>query len=195
MKNLVSSRTALLVVIAAALLVVAPQAVAKDQQEPIEQYRARAFNPDWGGATNLDIAIYEWTSAEERQTLFEEFNADGSEALGDALQGTGQKGFLKLPRTQGYEILYAWQDDSEGTRRIVLAVDQPMGVMQLSRAARTSNRNVSLITLELDVQTSQGEGSVSMGTGFSVDAETGQLSTEASGYEPTPLAKVKPLKK
>jgi hypothetical protein len=196
MRTHIQLRTASLALVAAMLLTTAAApALAKAKREPLEKFRARAFNVDWGGATNLDIVIYEWTTPEERQGLFKTFFEQGGDALYDALDDVSEKGYLKMPRTLGYDMQYAWQTEAEGRRRIVLATDRPMGFMELSRASRTTDYNVSLVILDLDPATSEGEGTVILGAELSVDKETGQMTIEIAGHQPTKLAKVRPLKK
>lgn len=188
-------KTTLLGLLAVALLATAATpALAKEKREPLEKFRARAFNLDWGGATNLDIVIYEWTTPEERDGLFKTFFEQGGDALYDALDDKTDKGFIKLPRTLGYDMKYAWQVEVEGKRRIVLAADRPMGLLELTRASRTTDHNVTLVILELDPETGEGEGTVIGGAELSIDKETGQLIIEAAGHQPTMLKKVKRLK-
>ena len=196
MKNLGLMRIGPLTLLAAALLTTAVEPVpAKTTREPLEKYRARAFNVDWGGATNLDIVIYEWTTPEERQDLIRTFVEDGGDALYDALNDTSQKGFIKMPRTLGYDMRYAWQVEVEGRRRIVLASDRPMGFLELSRGARSTDYDVTLVVLDLDPETGEGTGTVALGAELSVDKESGRLQVEIPGYRPTELKKVRPIKK
>ncbi len=196
MKNLGLMRITLLVLLAAVLLITAVEPIeARKSREPIEKYRARAFNIDWGGATNLDIVIYEWTTPEERQDLIRTFVEEGGDALYEALDDTTQKGFIKLPRTLGYDMQYAWQFETEGRRRIVLASDRPMGFMELSRNARSTDYDVTLVVLDLDPETGEGTGTVALGAELSVDKESGRLQVEIAGRQPTDLKKVRPLKK
>ena len=196
MKNLVPCRSALLTLLAVALVAsAAAPAVAKQKRQPLEKFRARAFNVDWGGATNLDITIYEWTTPEERERLIRTFVEGGGDALYDALDDVSDKGFIKLPRTLGYDMQYAWQFEAEGRRRIVLATDRPMGFLEMSRGSRTRDYNVTLVVLDLDPETGEGEGTVALGAELSVDKESGRLVVEIAGKRPTELKKVRPLAK
>ena len=192
--KILTTRTALLAALTVTLLATAAPALAKEKRPPLEKYRARAFNIDWGSATNLDIVIYEWTTPEERQNLLQTFFEEGGDALCDTLDDVSEKGFIRLPRTLGYDMKYAWQSEADGRRRIVLATDRPMGFMELSRASRTTDYNVSLVILDLDAETNEGTGTVILGAELSVD-EQKRLVIETAGLRPTELKKVKPLGK
>ena len=140
----------------------------------------------------LDVVIYEWTTPEERQALIQTFVEGGSEKLYEALFKEGEKGYVKLPNTLAYDMKYAWQFEHEGKRRIVLATDRPMGFLELTRALRTTDYNVSLVVLELDPETGEGEGYAAAGVELSIDA-TGRLTLEYTGTQPTRLTRVKPV--
>jgi hypothetical protein len=192
MRRTSSLRTAPLVLLAGALLAtLAAPAGAKEKREPIEKFRAHAFNHDRGRATQLYVGIYEWTTPEERQALLQTFADRGSGALYDALGDQTVKGYVKTPRTLGYEMQYAWQLEVEGRRRIVLATDRPMGILELARGGRSTDYNVSLVVLEVDPETGEGEGSAVGSAELSIDEKTGQLVVEFAGLHATKLAKVK----
>ncbi|MDH3743647.1 MAG: hypothetical protein OES47_00935 [Acidobacteriota bacterium] len=187
--------TSLALALAIALLTMASGPVwAKEKREPLERFRARAFDINIGEAANLDIVIYEWTSPEERQALIKTFVENGNEALYDALDDVSEKGYLKLPQTLGYGMQYAWQVEVDGKRRIVLATDRPMGFLELSRGFRSRDYNVSLVILELDPETGEGEGTAIGGAELSINKETGRLDVEFAGTQPTRLTHVKKLK-
>ena len=190
-----SRRSRRVALLAAALLMLAPatQAKKKEKKEPLEKYRAQAISLDRGAARMLDVVITEWTTPEERQALFQVFAEGGSKKLYEALFKEEEKGYVKLPNTLGYEMKYAWQFEHEGKRRIVLASDRPMGFLELTRASRSTDYNVSLVVLELDPETGEGTGYAAGGVELTVDA-TGRLTLEYTGTQPTKLTRVKPVK-
>lgn len=177
-----------------ALALLAPAsgpAQAKEKREPIAKFTARAFSLDRGKASNVDIVIYEWTTAEEREGLLQTFVDKGSKALYNALEKQNVKGYLKLPGSLAYDMMYAWPVDIMGKRRIVLATDRPMGFIELARNTRSTDYNVSLVVLEIDIKTGEGEGSAVAGAELSVDKQTNRLNIEFAGTQPTKLVKVK----
>ncbi|MCP3956533.1 MAG: hypothetical protein GY719_01635 [bacterium] len=188
-------RTTLLTLLALALLAAAvgPAWAKKEKREPIEKFRGRAISLDRGTTSTLDIAIYEWTSPEEREALIQTFLDGGSKALYKKLQDTSEKGYVKAPQRIGYDMKYAWQVEVEGKRRIILATDRPMGFVELARNTRSTDYNVSLMVLELDPETGEGEGTAAVGVELSIDKKTNRLNIEFTGTQPTRLVKVKPL--
>jgi len=186
-------KTSHLLALLVALLVLTPGALQAKKKKPLEKYRAQAMSLDRGAAGMLDIVIHEWTTPEERQALLEVFVEGGSEKLYDALSKAGEKGYVKAPRTLGYDMRYAWQFEVEGKRRVVLATDRPLGFFELTRGSRTTDYNVSLVVLELDPETGEGEGWAAAGVELSIDA-TGRLIVEYTGTQPTKLTRVKQQK-
>ena len=182
----------LTVIAAAAALALAPEpAQSKEKKQPLEKYRARAISLDRGAAKNIDIAIYEWTTPEERQALLQTFVDGGSSKLYDALQDQDRKGYVKAPSTLAYDMKYAFQFEDGDKRRIVLATDRPLGFIELTRASRSLDYNVSLVVLELDPETGEGEGFAIGGAELSIDKETGRITIEHTGMQPTRLTLVK----
>jgi hypothetical protein len=190
-KTTIRIKTALLVLLAAALLATAsgPAQAKKPKREPIERFRTRAFNLDRGAVTDLDIVIYEWTTPEERQALLQTFAARGSKAFYAALHDVSEKGTVKAPQTLGYVMQYAWQVEVEGKRHIVLATNRPMGFLEVP-----TDFSFSLVVLDVDPETGQGEGSATGVTELSFDRETGQLQVRSAGAQPTMLKQVKTVK-
>ena len=195
LKTQPTARSAVLAVAAALLVTVAGSAVAdkNEKRQPIEKFRANAYSRNLGEARHLYITIYEWTTPEKRQALLQIFADGGSKALYQALDQEGEKAHLKLPKTLGYEMRYAFQFEVKGKRRIVLATDRPMGFLELSRNTRSTDYNFSLVVLDLDPETGAGEGQAMGGAELSIDKKTGQLDIEFPGTQPTRLTNVKSL--
>ena len=153
------------------------------------------MNLDRGSASFLDIVITEWTTPEERESLIRTFLERGSKALYDALEEKSEKGYVKAPQTLGYDVQYAFQFEIEGKRRIVLATDRPFAFLEMARNTRSTDYNVSLMVLDVDPETGEGEGTATGGAELSI--KDGKLQIEFVGTQPTRLTHVKsvPLKK
>ena len=193
MKTRIAIKSALFITLAMTMLATISGPIwAKEKREPIEKFRARAFDIQRGRASFLDIVIYEWTTPEERQALIKTFVEEGSKALYDALGDVKDKGYLRLPQTLGYDMQYAWQVEVGGKRRIVLATDRPMSFLELAGGFRSRDYNVSLVVLELDPETGKGEGTAMGGAELSIDNKTGRLQIEFAGTQPTRLTNVEP---
>lgn len=167
-----------------------PIAAKGEKRQPIEKFRANVYSPVLGEASLLHISIYEWTTPEKRQALLQAFVEGGSKALYRALDKEGEKAHLKLPKTLGYEMRYAFQFEVEGSRRIVLATGRPLGFLELARGSRSTDYNVTLVVLDVDPETGEGEGHAIGGAELSID-KNGRLKIEFPGTQPTRLSKVK----
>jgi hypothetical protein len=176
------------VLLAAALLATAavPAQAKKPKREPIERFRTRAFNMDRGESTDLDIVIYEWTTPEERQALLQTFTSSGSKAFYAALHGLSEKGTTRAPQSLGYVMQYAWQVEVEGRRHIVLVANRPMSFLRVP-----VDYSFSLVVLDIDPETGEGEGSATGVTELALDRETGQLQVRSAGAQPTMLKRVR----
>ena len=191
-KTRTPTRSAVLAVAAALLVTAAGPAAAEknEKRQPIEKFRANAYSVNLGEAKLLYLTIYEWTTPEKRQALLQTFADGGSEALYKALDKEGEKANLRLPHALGYEMRYAFQVEVGGKRRIVLATDRPLGFLELARNARSTDYNVTLVVLDVDPETGEGEGHAIGGAELSVDKD-GQLQIELPGTQPARLSKVK----
>jgi len=204
MKQNLVIRAASLVALALGFLATATgPAWAREKREPIEKFRARAFDHPRGRTSNLDIVIYEWTTPEERQALLETFVEKGSsEALYDALGEVSVKGYLRLQETApararsasfaDYDMMYAWSVEIDGQRRIVLATDRPLGFLEVMSGFRSRDYNVSLVILELDAETNKGQGIAKGGAELSINNETKRLEIEFRGTQSSKVTNVTP---
>lgn len=188
MKTIPRIRTVLLALLTAALVATtsAPAQARKPKRQPIETLRARAINMERGSATDLVIVVYEWTTPEERRALRQTLAANGARAFYAALHDLGEKGYVKAPQALGYVLRYAWQVEVEGRRRIVLAADRPMSFLGVP-----TDYSLSLVVLDIDPETGNGEGAAAGGTAPSFDGETGELRIRSPGALPTTLRQVK----
>ena len=193
----IDAKSSILALLAIMVLLAAapdPAQARKKKEEPIESYRARVFdtiNP--GMSSTLDIVIYEWTTEDEWQALLKAFLDGGSDALYDALQDAETKGFFRLPGTVRDDIQYAWQVEVEGKRRIVLATDHPVRFIELSLERPGNDYKVSLVVLDLDPETGQGDGTAGGGVDLSIDQKTGHIVIHHARTQPARITNVKKL--
>ena len=88
-------------------------------------------------------------------------------------------------------LRYAWQTDlGGGRRRIVAALDRPIGFVEASRQTRWRDYDVTIITLEVD-KNGQGEGQLAMGVQLAFEPEGNKLTIENFGSEPVRLNNVR----
>jgi hypothetical protein len=151
-----------------------------------------------GATESIMIRITRWSTAEERESLLATIieNPDDKEALSKALQKQTETGFIKSSTVDGRwpseRLRYAWQWRVKGTgkRRIVLALDRPIGGIELWASARTLDYQVSIIVLDID-ENGQGEGILSVGTKVSYDKDLQRIIMESYSTEPVRLTTVR----
>ena len=115
---------------------------------------------------------------------------DARKKLPKELQKQDRVGRIREIQGLGYDLKYSREfPGDDGGRQLVLATDRPMGFAEVSRSARTTRYNVSLILITLDAE-GVGEGQLIMGAEFTWDAENEQLTIENYSSEPVRLTKV-----
>jgi hypothetical protein len=160
-----------------------------------------------GTTAMIQININRWTTAEERQKLLTQLKENGQEGLVRALQDQEETGWVvnRSQTVQGarrqaamgtsapsQRLRYAWQIDQPGAkRRIVAALDRPIGFAEASRGAATRWRDhdVTLIVLDVD-EKGNGEGQLAMGVQLEID-EQNRLTIQNFGSEPVRLNNVR----
>ena len=160
-----------------------------------------------GRPATLQINITRWTTPEERDALFNELRENGQPALVTKLQAQEETGWI-MNRTRSTSVSpeararagtsapsqrlrYAWQiDQGAGKRRIVAALDRPIGFAEASRQPRGRDHDVTLIVLDVDKK-GNGEGQLAMGVQMTVDSENKKLAIENFGTEPVRLTSVR----
>lgn len=158
-----------------------------------------------GTRATVQVNITRWTTAEERDALFVQLVENGQPALVKALQDSEETGWVinrSTPTTSAatraargtmapsYRLRYAWQHDlGGGKRRIVAALDRPIGFAEASSQPRWRDYDVTLIILDVDEKGS-GEGQIALGVRLEVDQETRKLMIENFGSEPVRLTNV-----
>ena len=151
-----------------------------------------------GRTDSIMIRITRWTAPEERDALLATIieHPEDREALRDALQKQEECGFLRGSdvgsRWPSERLRYAWQWRIEGTgkRRIVLALDRPIGGVELWRSTRTLQYNVSIIVLDID-ENGEGSGLAAVGTKLTYDKELQRFVMENYSSEPVRLTSVR----
>ncbi len=159
-----------------------------------------------GQNATLQINITRWSTAEERDALLTQLKENGQEALVRLLQQQEETGWVmnrsatmrsttaramsgtSAPRLR---LRYAWQiDRGNGARRIVAALERPIGFAEATRQPRWRDHDVTLIVLDVNKK-GEGEGQLAMGVRLDLDPETKQLTIENFGSEPVRLTNVR----
>ncbi len=186
----------LIVAFVLSLTPLATPASAEDEELPM-RFNAIAQNlSNVGprGQARLQINVTRWTTAEEGAAVMEALKADsgsrGTRTLADALFEQEIVGTFRESRSMSENLRYSRRTKTEGGQRIVLATDRPLAFAEVSRSARTTDYNVTLIILEVD-DDGRGEGQIMIGADLSWDDATAQVSITNFASEPIRLTNVR----
>lgn len=164
------------------------------KQEPL-RFSAFAVNMQGGTAGDVEIAIERWSTEAERNGLID-FVATatdrpgGQDKLLKALQDIKPRtGFIRTPNSLGWDLKYAHEDVlADGTRRIVIATDKPVGFLAAATQARTMDYPFSLVEMRFPKDSNKGEGKLLAQS--SLSTKDGKLQLEIYGREPTRLTTI-----
>ncbi len=174
------------------LLTVSPT-LAKDKKTVIETFTAFATNLGVGAATQININLFEFTSEEERKQLIDTFVAGGGAALYKALDDmtmAEEKAYMRIGGSQGYQLFYAYEAMVEGKRQVVFVTARPITMGESLSNSRSLDNNLTLVAIQLDPETGEGTGAMSLATELTIDKKTGKLDIETVGNQTTKFNKV-----
>jgi hypothetical protein len=178
----------------AVLLAFAAPTLAKEKRPVIERYQATAMSLDAGRASLMEIGIFGWNTAEERQAMIDAFNEGGNKGLYNYLDKQKEMAFASLPTTLGYQMRFAYQTEADGKRHIVLVTNRPISMGEVMTGSTSQEDNISLVVLELDTATGKGTGEMIVGAGFRINKKTGKLEIETLSQNPIKFTTVKQQK-
>ncbi len=159
-----------------------------------------------GTTATIQINITRWTTPEERTMLLNQLVENGQEGLVKSLQKQEETGWVINRSTTArsaaararagtsapsHRLRYAWQiDRGGGKRRIVAALDRPIGFAEASSHLRWRDYDVTLIVLDVD-EKGEGEGQIALGVRLEYEPEGKRLVIENFGSEPVRLTNVR----
>lgn len=141
------------------------------------------------------IRITRWSTAEERDHLTTIIN-ENPDALRDELQKQEEAGFIRGAevgtRWTSERLRYAWQLRIEGTgkRRLILALDRPIGITVGPAQTRAFENTVSIIVLDVE-ENGQGDGILAVGSQVVYDQDLGRIVMKQYAAEPVRLTNVR----
>ena len=142
-----------------------------------------------GRATRIDIDIYRWTTPEERQTILELLATGDGKAIRAGLDDLEDVGRIRMPGQSGYQLVYAWQIEEAGKKRVVVAMNRPF----LSSPGATTGNSVDYLVgiAVLDFEGSaEGKGMIAPAVELEIK-ENGQIDVSESAADPVQLTSVK----
>ena len=140
-------------------------------------------------AQNLEITITRWSTPAERRRLREAMTKGQSELL-ETLKDLEPTGRIRVPGNLGYDLHYAYQiAPADGGRRIFLALDRPITVIEAITQPRTIDYPFTFIDLRVDGH-GRGTGTLSYATRVIVDENENVVEFERYLTNPIPLNEV-----
>ncbi len=186
-----SGRLSALVVIIASILVAPAQAVAQEgERETFIGFAVATSGVARGGTTILNMHIDGWTSDADRERLARAIVGDESSKLVDILRDLDEVGFVQVAGKPGYRLRYARSFEQGGRRRIILATDRPIGLVESMTSTRSLRYQITLIELLVDAE-GNGEGAVIVGAKIDFDAEEQSVTVTSYGSAPVRLTNVR----
>lgn len=184
------------VALLSAVALVFPSVGEAQKVKPVESFTCFAAAMGQGRASVVQIVIERWSTEEERELLKNTLLQKGSNALLGTLQSVKPRvGFMKMPNTLGWDLLYARSTtNDDGTRRVFLATDRRVAFGEVRNQTRSLQYDFTLVEIHFDAQ-GKGEGKLSLGVKVEVDPKTQQLELENYGARPVDLVNVKVDKK
>jgi hypothetical protein len=162
-----------------------------EDEKPIETLTCFAANMQRGNASVIDIAIYRWSTDQEREMLLTTLQEKGRDALIDALMKIRPRvGYMRTPNSIGYDLFYARNNPQpDGGRKIVLATNRRVSFREASNNTRSMQYQLTAIEIHLD-KDGKGEGKMQPAAKISWDAKDKKIELENYNALPIDLVNV-----
>lgn len=136
-------------------------------------------------ATQVDITISRWSSADETARLLATLKERGPEALLDAVRDAKSVGTIRTPGNLAYDLRFAQQEAlGDGLQRIVLITDRPISMWEAVNRPRSYDYPFTMIELRLD---SRGEGVGKLNIAARIDISRNGKMIELENYDSQPI--------
>jgi hypothetical protein len=176
-----------------------PQTPSKPIVEPfrtLEKITATTVNLTPGGGENISITVSRWSEDADRDKLMAALNAKAEAGLHEALTALPTVGYLWTSEVVGYPLRYAHHAKlPDGTERILLATDRPLGSWTRGGAWKAAGQKGTLdypfTLIELRVRRGTGEGKMSLGAKVVTEAEGKVIALENYAAAPVLLKGVR----
>lgn len=178
-------------VILAITLSVAASASAKDVIERYQAFAVSMGTVATGARSTVQIGIFRWSTDEEIANFQNILMTQGPAKLNEAMFKSEQIAFLKVGSSMGYKLQFARKfPNPDGSTRIVLVAERPIGFVEGARNSRTKDYDFSIIELVVPADGKKGTGALAIGVEVKWDTAKNQLVLENYSSEPVRLMEV-----
>jgi hypothetical protein len=166
-------------------------AAAAREEKPIENFTAFAASLGTGKAGLVEIAIYRWSTDEERERLLTTLQEFGRDKLIDELQKIRPPvGYIRTSTSLAYDLYYARNHpSSDGGRRIVLATNRRVSFREASNSTRSMQYQFTLIEIHVD-KNGKGDGKIVPAAKITWDKDAKRIEIENYNALPVDLLQV-----
>ncbi|HEX2464518.1 MAG TPA: hypothetical protein VHR17_07820 [Thermoanaerobaculia bacterium] len=175
-----------------AVILHSPADAAKIKREDwVADYSAVAMGTGHVGAASgragrIDIEVYRWTTAEERQAILELLATGDGKKIRAGLDDLEDIGRVRMPGQSGYELIYAWQPEENGKKMVVVAMNRPIA----SLPGATSGNSVDYLVGVAILDPADGTGVIAPAVELEIKPD-GQIDVAESAADALKLTNVK----
>jgi hypothetical protein len=178
-------------IIAAIILSTTFSASARDVIERYQAFAVAMGTVGTGAKSTVSIGVFRWSTEEEIANFQNILMTEGPAKLNEAMFKSEQIAFLKVGSSMGYKLQFARKfENPDGSTRIVLAAERPIGFVEGARGSRTKDYDFSIIELVVPADGKKGSGALAVGVAVKWDTTKNQLILENYSSEPVRLMEV-----
>lgn len=159
-----------------------------------ERYTAFAVDlgvPGRGSAGTVEIGVDRYSTDAERDRLLSALIESGPDKLLDTLQGLPRVGYIRTPKSIGYDLHFARKHRGEdGCEVITLATDRYITFWEARNRPRTIDYPFTLIELHIGPE-GTGEGKMSIAAKIMFDKKNNTIVLENYKSQPVLLTTVR----
>ena len=179
------------VILVAVILSTTLSASARDVIERYQAFAVSMGTVATGARSTVQIGVFRWSTPEEIANFQKILTTEGPAKLNEAMYKSEQIAFLKVGSSMGYKLQFARKfDQPDGSTRVLLAAERPIGFVEGVRNSRTKDYDFSIIELVIPADGSKGSGALAIGVEVKWDAAKNQLILENYSSEPVRLMDV-----
>jgi len=171
------------------------------QDEKVDQeFTARTVAMGVGAAGVVQIHVTRWSTPEEREALVNTLVQNGQEEFVKELGKQQETGWVRTQTGRGMRgqpsvrTYYAYEfPKPDGSRTLVLVTNRTLGFLEVMRAGRSTEYDISAVVLEMKTGEDgkeTGVGTLYDGAKIGYDADKKQITVESFEAQPVRLTEV-----